>query len=298
MAVYNGRLWVCEQIDSVLAQEEVNLDLLINDDHSSDGSLELIQKKFGDFPNVKIQSSNINSGSAGKNFYKLFLSANAFGYDYVALCDQDDIWLPNKLRCSIEILRGGRFGGYSSAVNVMHEGGSMRLMMQSSKNMLGDFLFEGAGQGCTFVLPYSNFLKIKVFVLNNPALIEYFHFHDWLIYILIRSWNYSWFFDSRPSMLYRQHLSNDIGARGGFQAAIKRLRLIKSGWYKNQLVIASSIYLEAGGSSEKIKVFIENLKKNNSFYRRISMIKFIFCNGRRRIMDRFILMFSVAIGWL
>ena len=298
MAVYNGRLWVSQQIDSVLAQEEVNLYIFINDDHSSDGSLELIKKKYGDLPNVKIQSSNINSGSAGKNFYKLFLSANISDYDYVALCDQDDIWLPNKLRDAIDILRRGKLGGYSSAVNVMYEGGATRLMMQSSKNMLSDFLFEGAGQGCTFVLPYFNFLKIKTFIQNNSKLIEYFHFHDWFIYILIRAWNCSWYFDGRPSMLYRQHTSNDIGARGGLHSTIKRFRLIKSGWYKNQIIIASSIYSRAGGNDKNIKKFIINIKKNDSFYRRISMIKFIFLNGRRRIMDRLILILSAAIGWL
>src|SRR5262249_29950555 len=112
-----------------------------------------------------------------------------------------------------------------------------------------DFLFEGAGQGCTFVLTAALYEKVRSFLAANQPLTRSLHFHDWLIYALARSWGQPWYFDARPSMRYRQHAGNDTGARGTLDGIVRRLARIRDGWYRTQLrTIATACAAAAPGN--------------------------------------------------
>jgi rhamnosyltransferase len=298
IACYNGRKYIIEQINSILNQINIDVTILIQDDKSKDSTYELLESVYKDNTKVILRRANSNSGSASRNFISIFRNCNFYNYDYYCLCDQDDIWYPDKLNRAITIIDEKNVAGYSAAVNAFWPDGKSKILTQSQNIRLSDYIFEGAGQGCTFVLNGDFFQKIKLFCDAHSDLCFKFHFHDWLIYILSRAWNYRWYFDQNPCMDYRQHANNDIGSKGTIQAIIKRFSLIKNGWYKNQVLIAIQIYKLAGGSDPLIFTFNSYLNSKKYLSRRLYLSYLIFRYGRRRFGDRCILFLSACIGWL
>ena len=99
LSTYNGEKYLRELLDSVFSQKDVNLTLFVRDDGSSDKTVEILEeyKKKG-FP-IDISSGEGNLGYA-KSFSTLIQNIPST-FDYYACCDQDDVWLPNKLSDAI-----------------------------------------------------------------------------------------------------------------------------------------------------------------------------------------------------
>lgn len=100
MATYNGEKFVRTQIESILAQEQVSVRLLICDDLSTDKTFEVASeyRKAGWPVNV---IRNDRRKGVGENFMGMVYEANAEEFDYFAFSDQDDYWLPDKLAKAI-----------------------------------------------------------------------------------------------------------------------------------------------------------------------------------------------------
>lgn len=299
LATYNSSKWLSEQIDSIINQKGVVVKILIRDDCSNDetvSSLNNLQKKYSF---VSVIYADLSAGSPGANFKQLILKADLRSVDYVAFSDQDDIWFSNKLIQSIKFLKKSRAAGFSSSVLAFWPNGKKKKLSQSKKITEIDFLLEGAGQGCTFLIPSFFFSKIKKFCIKNKILINNFYYHDWLIYLLIRNLNETWYFSSDPTMFYRQHDSNDTGARIGFSAFIKRFSKIKSGWYKNQIDIALNISNSVtSNKSNFFRRFESQFRATDSIKRRIILAVIFLLFGRRRFADKFILAFSAIFGYI
>ena len=94
MATFNGSAFISEQLESLAAQNLLPCELVICDDGSTDGTLELIEifSKAAPFP-VRIFRNEVTLGFA-ENFLK---AARLCSGDWISFCDQDDVWLPNKL---------------------------------------------------------------------------------------------------------------------------------------------------------------------------------------------------------
>ncbi len=99
IATYNGEKFIEEQIHSILSQLSDNDEIIISDDGSQDQTLSLIQS-IGD-QRIKIYQ---NKGKHGfkYNFENALKKAQG---DYIFLCDQDDVWLPNKVQVALEKLQ-------------------------------------------------------------------------------------------------------------------------------------------------------------------------------------------------
>ena len=96
LSSYCGERYLSEQIDSVLNQNlssDVSLTLYIRDDDSTDGTVSLLDT-YNSNPNIQIIKGH-NLGVVGSFFD--CMKAIPETYDYIALCDQDDIWMPDKL---------------------------------------------------------------------------------------------------------------------------------------------------------------------------------------------------------
>jgi glycosyltransferase involved in cell wall biosynthesis len=97
LATYNGEKFLREQLDSIYAQTCKNIEVIACDDCSSDGTVNILDEysqKFG----LKCFKNEINLGFV-KNFEKAITLCTG---DYIALCDQDDVWNPNKLEVLIQ----------------------------------------------------------------------------------------------------------------------------------------------------------------------------------------------------
>lgn len=101
MPSYNTGKMICESINSVLSQTYTNIELLISDDHSSDEETISILKGYAERDprvNVFFLEKNEGAGVARNNSIR-----HATGR-YIAFCDSDDIWLPNKLEKQLALM--------------------------------------------------------------------------------------------------------------------------------------------------------------------------------------------------
>ena len=99
MSTYNGEKYIEQQIKSILAQENVDVTLYIRDDGSFDNTVYCI-KKFQD-KNINIIIGD-NKGPC--NSFLELVNLVDDTYDYYAFSDQDDVWLPQKLKKSIDLI--------------------------------------------------------------------------------------------------------------------------------------------------------------------------------------------------
>lgn len=298
MASYNGELYIENQIESILNQEQVDVSIFIQDDNSCPRNVKYLEKITHLKKNISVKYNDKNFGSAGQNFFDIIRNIDLTGYEYIALSDQDDLWGKNKIIKGIKKINQLKLSGYSSAVEAFWPNGKIKKISQSSSINDTDFLFEGAGQGCTFVLTNKFFKKIQTFCNENIVLTKDFYYHDWFIYILCRSWEEKWFFDKKTYIKYRQHGNNDIGARSGFKAILLRIKLIKDGWYKKQVKLAIKIATKANANSSSLDKAIKFYNMPNIKFRKLRLIFFILKNGRRKLIDKLVQIFSVLFGFL
>ncbi len=102
-------------------------------------------------------------------------------------------------------------------------------------------MFESAGPGCSFVFTKKLASEIQYLLNNSYELCNQVALHDWFIYAFARSRGYKWFIDPIPSMLYRQHANNVLGANTGLKPLISRFKKLKTGWYEQQVMTIAKI---------------------------------------------------------
>jgi rhamnosyltransferase len=298
LASYGGERWIAEQLGSILSQQGVDVRVRVSDDRSRDATAGIV-RAFADRDNrVSLVVRAESSGSAGANFRSLFADTDMSGADFVALSDQDDVWDSDHLARGCEALwaRHGA-GGYSCAVRTFGAGRESTLAQCGRARPL-DHLFEGAGQGCSFVLTAELARRVQVACRESAALVAALHYHDWLVYLVARSVSLDWIFDERPGISYRQHGTNEIGARSGAGAVSRRLGLIRAGWYKGQVQAASSIARALGPLTPGHARFDELFSAPPSALRRLRLAVRLAHDGRRRSIDRCVLVLSALAGWI
>ncbi|MDR1562529.1 MAG: glycosyltransferase [Dysgonamonadaceae bacterium] len=89
MATYNGERYLRQQLDSILRQTHSDFELVICDDCSTDSTWSILQEYLVKDPRLHCYKNEQNLGYR-KNFEK---AINLCQSDYIAFCDQDDIWL-------------------------------------------------------------------------------------------------------------------------------------------------------------------------------------------------------------
>ena len=123
MSTYNGEKYLADQIDSIAAQDGVNVELFIRDDGSTDGTRQAIES-MAQQPLGCIGSWHLDFGkNIGflQSFEHLLFSAR--GCDYYSFSDQDDFWLPEKTIKAIECIDDGGDSPalYASSVEIVDE---------------------------------------------------------------------------------------------------------------------------------------------------------------------------------
>jgi rhamnosyltransferase len=297
LAAYNGVRWLAQQLDSILDQSNVDVRVVVSDDCSSDGTQSLIEQYVAG-GRVALIRTPAPSGSAAQNFFHLIRQSDAAGFDFVAYSDQDDIWNEDKLERAAAALSADAAAGYSSAVTAVWDDGRTTLLGQKPTPTAADFLFEGAGQGCTFVLTADFYARLREFVTRHPDLTRPLHYHDWATYALARCWQLSWVFDREPSMRYRQHSGNDTGARQSLAGVGKRLALISNGWYAQHVRAIGRLCLAASAPLPVMLTWDALTRMRALPGRNLRVAWFCLRNGRRRALDRLILVCAALGGKL
>ena len=201
MATYNGGKYIENQILSILQQTYKDWILYIHDDGSFDNTIEMINK----YVEIDDRIVHIDDGVTGLRAGKNFLHTLSYSkQNYAIFCDQDDIWLENKLE---ELLREiERIDSSDKPVLVYGDGypwdedGFIHqdsISTEHAKNLQDFIMFNGGYQGCS--------------IMMNKSLIElakrysgYVHHHDDLVSLIAHTFGKVKFYP-KQLMLYRQH---------------------------------------------------------------------------------------------
>jgi glycosyltransferase involved in cell wall biosynthesis len=218
LATYNGDRYLGAQLESILAQEYQHWQLIIRDDGSSDRTREIIhmyQKRESNRLQW-IDSENSRNIGVIQNFNYLLEQSRA---DYTFLSDQDDVWLPNKITDSLQLLKRIESQWGKATPILIHSDLSVvteQLLPQYPSfwkshtlnpdyNSLRQLLIRNHITGCTIVI--NKALRQLALPISNTAFM-----HDWWLGLVATTFGKIAYLDY-PTVLYRQHTHNQVGAR-------------------------------------------------------------------------------------
>ena len=230
---HQGANYLDEQLESITNQNLLPMEVVICDDASSDSTIKIIinLSKSASCP-YRLYQNEKCLGTL-RNFSKVISLCKA---DYIDLCDQDDVWLPDKLRLSLQAMKEAeeKFGSqvpllvHTDLAVIDADGETiapsfikLRRLKPRDDNPLPRLLAQNFVTGSTVLINRS--LAEAALPIPKEAMM-----HDWWLALVAAATGKIVYID-RPTVLYRQHETNVIGAGGFFTLEnLKRLSDIKS----------------------------------------------------------------------
>lgn len=236
LATYNGEKYIREQIDSILNQKDILVEIIVGDDGSEDNTLNILKAKY---PSILINKNIPGTGSAAKNFLKIIseLDMNEV-FDYIAFSDQDDIWLPEKMKAALELLEKSQSNLYCSNLTKWDTSdNSYSELKKDFPQKKFDYLFEGGSAGCTYVFTKKFAEELSVFLKNLDSSNWLGFSHDWLVYFFARSRNHKVVIDNNSYIHYRLHGENVHGHLNklSFATIKEKSKQVFDGYYQNHV---------------------------------------------------------------
>lgn len=233
LATYNSEKFLNELFDSLIGQTYSNWELLIKDDGSTDATLEIINNYL--LKDIRFRYINTKSegkGAAG-NFMSLLKVADA---DYFFFCDHDDVWLPEKIEKTLSLL--DKYSKENPSLPIIVH--SDLFVVDQDLKMISESFWKSSGikpkllKGKNISQVFNHVTGCAMAFNKNVQTIAFpftpdIPMHDWWLVIqtlrhggLIKEIN-------EPTILYRQHLSNEVGARTvKFSYFVKKIVDIKT----------------------------------------------------------------------
>ena len=220
LATYNGAAFLEEQLDSIVTQTRPDWRLIARDDGSTDRTPEILQAFRERHPDkvVMLEDGDGNLGLV-QNFSRLMEHSTA---PYAAFCDQDDVWIPEKLELSLAKMRElEREQGAETPLLVFTDlevvDEDLKVINSSSWhfanlrpdrcNSLNRLLLQNVVTGCTVLM--NRPLVGKAVPIPSDA-----HVHDWWVALAASTFGRAAYV-SRRTVRYRQHDRNLLGASPG-----------------------------------------------------------------------------------
>ncbi len=239
LSTYNGEKYLEEQLESLIAQEGVTTEILVRDDGSTDSTTAILDEwqqrgllKWYSTTNVGCCKSFIN------------LLETAADDAYYAFCDQDDVWLPNKLKLSMDKMAAtekknpGKPVIIHTDMNVVDE--NLKIIHESfwrSSGLRPDILKTfpylctcNSVNGCTILMnAQARKLILEKYVEQKTII------HDVISALTVAYYGGIIDYIDTPTMLYRQHSNNVVGAMqyNKTQAIMERFANIGKVFRKN-----------------------------------------------------------------
>lgn len=216
LSTYNGGNYLVEQLDSLVAQRGVEVNILVRDDGSTDATQELLDEWQDKGALTWYTSENLGPG---KSFMHLLKSAAPGGY--YAFCDQDDVWLPEKLKLTMEKMQSVEKANPGKPVIVHTD----MYVVDERLNVVHDSFWRSSGLRPDILrtFPYlcvCNSVNGCTIVMNSAArelILEKYVEQELIIHDVISALTVSYYggiidYVEAPTVLYRQHSSNVVGA--------------------------------------------------------------------------------------
>lgn len=275
LSTYNGDKYIKEQLISLLNQKNVDVHVLIRDDASKDNTVPIIES-------MQIKNSNIilikgdNVGCSNSFLCLMRIAMESYpNYDYYCFCDQDDIWLDDKIYSAIvtidEKRKLNKFVLYLGAYQMVDAKlNPIVTRITPPRINLPSAIAMNSATGCTMLF---NKELLHAIASKRP---ENILIHDYWTYLVCLSINGYVYYDNTPHILYRQHGSNVIGGRG--DSFIKRWlirisKLFKKGdYYKSQLANQLLHYYNEELVPDN-KAFLEDVVSCNKLTSKFRLLK-------------------------
>lgn len=303
LAAFNGEKYIAQQIDSILNQTYEDWKLYISDDCSCDNTVNIVKKYLEKYPDkiVLIQSTN-SSGSSKNHFFKMLKYSVS---EYIMFCDQDDIWLSDKIQLTIEKMieceKQYRINTpllVHTDLKVVDE--NLKIISNSlfkyqslsyERSKLNNLLGQNIVTGCTMMIN-RELLDLTRNNIPKDAIM-----HDWWLALVASAFGQVIFLQS-STVLYRQHCNNEVGAKD-VTSPFYILKRIKKHETKKSIELTymqarsfSNIYNQNLSKEKKqiVSAYLEMYKLNklnkikylykycffkNSFMRKIGQIVYI-----------------------
>lgn len=256
LCTYQGQRYLAEQMTSFEVQSHSNWEVWASDDGSSDDTHAILAGYQQKWPEGRLF---VNVGPA-EGFAANFLSLtckDTIEADFYAYSDQNDIWEVNKLTRAVQWLQ-------TLPADVPALYCSRTRLVDADNNEIGvsplfskapsfaNALMQNIGGGNTMV--FNNAARDLLREAGeNKSVVT----HDWWVYIVVTGCGGQVFYDSEPTLHYRQHNGNLIGTNSSWGARLKRFRMLFQGRFKywNDSNIAALRTLEHRLTSENRETF-------------------------------------------
>jgi glycosyltransferase involved in cell wall biosynthesis len=212
LATLNGARFLESQLRSILQQKHRPWDLILSDDGSYDDTLSIAQKVI---PEKQLKLLEGPRLGLTQNFWNA-LQHVPLGH-YAAFCDQDDVWRQCKLTRALDHLSGQTGPAvYASGRIVTND--DLEIQWYQKRRKVGAFaqlLFRNQIAGHTCVLNPKAVKALQRYA--PPANVP---FHDWWSALILKGIGAQFIHDPTPTLYYRQHTNNALGARRGRTKAL------------------------------------------------------------------------------
>ncbi|MBN7787212.1 glycosyltransferase [Ponticoccus gilvus] len=240
----NGAAYLPEQLQSYLDQDHRDWSLWVSDDGSDDATpaiLEAFRAAHGAAHEIRLLKGP-QRGSAA-NFLHLLCHPD-LPQGHVALSDQDDVWLPEKLSRALARVEGVEAPALYAATSLRIDGAGRqtgRLRLPTAPPVFGSAMLQNVMPGHTMVMNPAGLALVRAVGPDTGTL-----HHDWWLSLLFTAAGARTLLDAVPVVLYRQHGGNEIGARGGLRAGLYRLRRVLARQYGDWVTAHARALLAAG----------------------------------------------------
>lgn len=251
LCTYNGGMYLIEQLQSLFNQTYLNIEIIVVDDGSTDNTREILEQ-CSKRENIKAYFNEENLGFV-KNFEKAISKCSG---DYIALCDQDDIWKPEKVELLMKNIQD-HILIYANSEIIDKEGNSLNTQLTSIRNFVSGnnpipFIFHNCIPGHTMLFK-KDLIK---FIVPFPAEVI---FHDWYIAFAAASVGKITYLD-QCLVMYRQHEATNTDI---LKARTKRIvedkKSTKLERITRDIIDKITIYYNFKYLNQKDKEIIKNL---------------------------------------
>jgi len=218
LAIYNGGSFLVPQLESIGLQDHENWHLYIRDDCSHDNSLQIIENFSSKDDRVHLLKDEKGNLGARGNFAYLMEAHELSPFEYVAFSDQDDVWRHDKLSVQLALMQNMENINPEMPILVHSDlevvDASLRVIHPSFMNYQDIFHEADA----LHVLLPQNFVTGCTILVNRKLLDialplpEEVLMHDWWLALCAAVFGHTGYIN-KPLVKYRQHGSNEVGAK-------------------------------------------------------------------------------------
>lgn len=259
MSTLNGAQYIEQQLHSLANQSFMPHELVVSDDFSSDNTLQLLEdfKRLAPFPVIIIRQAN-NVGFS-ESFFR---AASACTGNWIAFCDQDDFWLPDKLLRSYEVINSKENNLNLVLQNSYLADHNLKVSGRIFPRFIRPGYYKAGSQYCFWVWPgFLQTVKAELFQSfpTSDRPLSYFpdHIrqpHDKWTCMLANALGGIVVLDE-PVALYRRHPNTVTGnfANQTFYSRIKKSLVVSSDYYffLSEVADSSLVYLRNAADLKK-----------------------------------------------